>query len=95
MVLIGLSVIFSISFLIIKTALLKPAFAMDLNGWTVQGEFMEWDYTIYDAQGATVATIKKELWNLTDTYSIEVEKEDALYVLMAVLAIDAEKCSRD
>ena len=23
--------------------LIKPAFSMDLNGWTVQGEFLEWD----------------------------------------------------
>ena len=32
----------------------------------------------------------------TDTYVIDVERpEDALLALMVVLAIDAEKCSRD
>jgi uncharacterized protein YxjI len=43
-----------------------------------------------------VATVCKELFNWTDTYSIDVEDpRDALYALMLVLAIDAEKCSRD
>ena len=32
----------------------------------------------------------------TDTYVIDVvEEQDALYALMIVLAIDAEKCSRN
>ena len=38
----------------------------------------------------------KELFHWTDTYVIDVaEEKDALYALMVVLAIDAEKCSRD
>jgi glyoxylase-like metal-dependent hydrolase (beta-lactamase superfamily II) len=46
--------------------------------------------------GAYAAKISKELMNWTDTYSIEVyNPADALCVLMVVLAIDAEKCSRD
>ena len=33
---------------------------------------------------------------MTDTYVLDISKpEDALYVLMFVLAIDAEKCSRN
>ena len=43
-----------------------------------------------------MARITKELLNWTDTYVIEVANPmDALAVLMLVLAIDAEKCSRD
>ena len=43
-----------------------------------------------------VATITKEILHWTDTYVIDVERpEDALLALMVVLAIDAEKCSRD
>ena len=57
---------------------------------------MEWDYNIYDSAGIIVAKVSKELWNWTDTYSIDVaHPEDALSALMFVLAIDAEKCSRD
>ncbi len=40
--------------------------------------------------------MSKELFNWTDTYAIEVyNPQDALYALMLVLAIDAEKCSRN
>jgi len=43
-----------------------------------------------------VAYVSKEIWNWTDTYTIDVASpDDALYALMLVLAIDAEKCSRD
>ena len=73
-----------------------PAFDVDFNNWRVQGQFMEWDYDILDKFGAQVATVSKELFNWTDTYTIDVERaEDALCVLMLVLAIDAEKCSRN
>lgn len=38
----------------------------------------------------------KELFHWTDTYVIDVaDEENALYALMVVLAIDAEKCSRN
>lgn len=75
--------------------LLRPSFTLDFNGWRVEGGFMEWDYRILDAQGRQVASISKELFHWTDTYVIDVaEEENALYALMVVLAIDAEKCSR-
>lgn len=74
----------------------KPKYNIDCNGWHIEGNFLEWDYRITDAYGRQVATVSKELFNWTDTYSIEVyNPQDALYVLMLVLAIDAEKCSRD
>lgn len=74
----------------------KPKYNIDFNGWHVEGDFAEWDYTITGPDGALVATISKELFHWTDTYVLDIEKpEDALYVLMFVLAIDAEKCSRN
>lgn len=73
----------------------KPKFTVDFNGWQMEGNFWEWDYTIRTAEGDTVALINKEVWNWTDTYVLDVvEPADALHVLMLVLAIDAEKCSR-
>jgi len=73
-----------------------PAFDVDFNNWRVEGQFMEWDYDILDKFGNQVASISKELFNWTDTYVIDVaDPDDALYALMVVLAIDAEKCSRD
>ena len=74
----------------------KPRFNIDYNGWQVEGNFFEWDYDITDRIGQRVATVNKELWNWTDTYVIDVyNPNDVLCALMLVLAIDAEKCSRD
>ena len=74
---------------------LKPKFNIDYNGWTVDGDWFEWDYYIFNSSVQTVATVSKEIWNWTDTYVIDVQDpNDAICVLMLVLAIDAEKCSR-
>ena len=75
---------------------LKPRYHIDCMGWTVEGDFFEWDYRILNAAGHCVATVSKQLFNWTDTYVIEVDDpQDALCALMLVLAIDAEKCSRN
>lgn len=74
----------------------KPRYNIDYNGWHVEGDFFEWDYRIMNQMGQCVATVSKELFNWTDTYVIDVqESKEAMYALMLVLAIDAEKCSRD
>lgn len=74
---------------------LKPRYNIDCRGWHIEGDFFEWDYSIIDSFGKTVAVISKELFNWTDTYVMDIEDPaDALDVVMLVLAIDAEKCSR-
>lgn len=74
----------------------KPRFRLDCFGWQVQGDFLEWDYRILDSFGRPVAAISKEILRLTDTYVLDVAApENALYVLMVALAIDAAKCSQD
>ena len=76
-------------------SLFKPKYNIDFNGWHIEGDFFEWDYTIANASGNAVATISKQLFRWTDTYVIDVyQPSDALCALMFVLAIDAEKCSR-
>ncbi len=73
----------------------RPRYHIDCNGWQVEGNFLEWDYSVLSSSGAQVASISKELLHWTDTYVIDVRNPaDALSVLMLVLAIDAEKCSR-
>lgn len=85
----------SLGFIRKELTLLHPKYDFDYTGWHVEGSIMEWDYTIVDNSGHTVAKISKELFHLTDTYNIDVVNEnDALLALMFVLAIDAEKCSR-
>ena len=77
-------------------SLFRPRFNIDYNGWHVEGNFFEWDYSIHDGRGREIATVSKQLFNWTDTYVIDVaDPQDALGALMLVLAIDAEKCSRN
>ena len=74
---------------------LKPRFSIDCNGWTMEGDWLEWDYTIRDPQGSQVACVSKQVLNWTDTYVLDIaEPQNAMGVLMLALAIDAEKCSR-
>ncbi len=79
-----------------ELTLFRPRYNVDCNGWQVEGSFLEWDYTIRNSAGQQIASVSKELFQWTDTYVIDVvNPSDALCALMLVLAIDAEKCSRD
>lgn len=79
-----------------KLTFFRPQFVLEANGWQIEGNWTEWDYAITDGAGNTVATVGKELLNWTDTYVMDTARdEDALGVLLVVLAIDAEKCSRN
>lgn len=76
-------------------SLLRPRFNIDCNGWSVEGDWLEWDYSIRGRDGREIAVVSKEVLNWTDTYVLDIaDPQDALPVLMLVLAIDAEKCSR-
>ena len=73
----------------------KPRYNIECNGWQVEGNILEWDYRVTDTVGNTVAIVNKELFNWTDTYVIDlIDPCNMLPLLMLVLAIDAEKCSR-
>ena len=75
---------------------LKPRFNVEYKGWNINGNWVEWDYSIVDRLNTEVATVSKEIWKFTDTYTIDVrDPKDAIYALMLVIAIDAEKCSRN
>ncbi|MCQ2583853.1 MAG: LURP-one-related family protein [Treponema sp.] len=79
-----------------KLSLFIPRYEIDFMGWNVSGGILEWNYSIYNRDGGTVADISKKLFNFTDTYEIDVkDNKNALSALMFVLAIDAEKCSRN
>ena len=72
----------------------RPRFQLDCSGWQVEGNFLEWDYTVVDRAGGLVMQASKELFHWTDTYTLDIVcPEDALLCLMIVLAIDAAKCS--
>lgn len=74
----------------------RPKYNIEYNGWYIEGSYMEWDYTIFDNNRSIVAVIRKELLRMTDTYVMDIQDtENVIDVLMFVLAMDAEKCSRD
>ena len=74
---------------------LKPRYHIDFNGWHIEGSWTEWDYSILDGADRRIASISKELFQMTDTYVLTIDDcADALYVLLFVRAIDAEMCSR-
>ena len=79
-----------------ELSFLNPKYNIDYNGWHVEGDWFEWDYNIIDYAGHSVACVSKEIWKWTDTYVINVhDQRDAVCALMVVIAIDAEKCSRE
>ena len=70
----------------------KPEYQVDYNGWSMEGDYWEWNYSIVDEGVNHIATISKQLMKLTDTYVIDIHRpQHDLEVLMLVLAIDAEK----
>lgn len=74
---------------------LKPKYTIKRMGWYIEGNPLEWNYTITASGGRYIASVSKEFFKWTDTYKIYiVNPEDVLPSLMFVLAIDAEKCSR-
>ncbi|MCD8295904.1 MAG: LURP-one-related family protein [Clostridia bacterium] len=79
-----------------KISFFKPKFIAEFKGWSMTGNILEWNYNIVDSKGNLVAAIEKEVFRLSDTYAIDVvNPADALCAVMLVLAIDAEKDTRN
>ena len=75
---------------------LKPRFTLDYQGWRVSGDVWSWNYEVKDQAGQLIMTASKQIWNLTDTYIIDVvNSEHSVLALMIVLAIDAAKCTEN
>lgn len=72
-----------------KIALFRQKYIITPQGWEVDGNFFEHDYTI-SANGQNIATIKKEWFTFGDAYHINISDDvDELTVLAVVLIIDA------
>ena len=71
----------------------KPRFDIHFNNkeYDVVGNWMGWDYRL-TSSNKLIAEIHKEIWNWTDTYSINVDEKDELTAVILVVAIDAIKC---
>lgn len=79
-----------------KFSLFTPRYDIDYNGWSIDGDFLGWNYRVKQPGGFAAAHISKEFLHLTDTYVIDIfDDSDEINVLMLVLAIDAANCSNN
>ena len=73
--------------------LFRPKYEIDFNGWRVEGDFLGWDYDVYEGC-SSIIHISKELFHWGDTYAIHfANSQDELMGMMLVIAIDAANCS--
>ena len=78
-----------------KFALFHPKYEVDFNGWRVEGNFLEWEYDVYN-ECCPIIHITKELFHWGDTYVIDIaDRRDELMGLMLVIAIDAANCTQN
>lgn len=70
----------------------KPRYTVS-NGWKIAGDFLGWDYSIENTTGKEIAEISRELFHLSDTYSLTVrDPKDELEALMIAITIDMMNC---
>ncbi len=78
-----------------KFTFLRPKYTIDYNGWQVEGNFLEWNYTIVDQNGKQIAAIDKELFHWGYTYALTILNDcDEQDVLIMALTIDMLNCGR-
>ena len=77
-----------------KFTFFKPNYEINYNGWRVEGDFLGWNYDVYEECSAIIQ-IRKELLHWGDTYVIEYgNQEQELDALLLVIAIDAANCQK-
>ena len=74
---------------------LTPRYNVDFRGWDVEGDFLNWEYGVY--QGSReVMRITKEWLTWGDAYVLRYDDiGDEIPGLLLVIAIDAVNCSND
>lgn len=73
--------------------LFSENYDVDYRGWHVEGDFLGWEYQVYEG-GREVMAITKEWLNWGDTYRLAFRNAaDELAGLMLVIAIDAANCT--
>ena len=72
-----------------KFTFLKPKYEIDGLGWTVQGDFMGHDYTVFSSE-RPIITIHKKWMSWGDSFELDVAQgTDEVLALSVVVAIDA------
>ena len=78
-----------------KFTFFSENYDVDYRGWNVEGDFLGWDYRVYE-RGREVMSITKEWLSWGDTYRLSFRSgTDELAGLLLVIAIDAANCSHN
>lgn len=78
-----------------KFTFIKPQYEVNYCGWHVEGDFLSWNYDVYEAC-SPIMHIRKELFRWGDTYVIDFDRpQDEFTGLLLVIAIDAANCTED
>lgn len=78
-----------------RFSLFHPKYDVDFMGWHVEGDFMGWDYDVYN-ECCPIIHISKEPLHWGDTYVLDfADARDELMGLMLVIAIDAANCTQN
>ena len=73
----------------------KPRYSVS-NGWSIAGNFTGWDYEIKDDLGRTVASVSKEIFRFSDTYTLSCEDpSNELTALLCAITIDMMNCGNN
>lgn len=76
-------------------SLFHPRYNMNYKGWRLEGDFLQWNYDVYE-QSRLVVHISKQLFKWGDTYVLDIANEaDEIPALMVAIAMDAARCSED
>ena len=71
----------------------RPVYNIDYRGWRLEGDFLQWNYDVYE-QSRLVVHISKQLFAWGDTYVLDISNDaDELPALMVAIAMDAARCS--
>ncbi|MCR5226554.1 MAG: LURP-one-related family protein [Eubacterium sp.] len=72
-----------------------PKYNIDYKGWRLEGDFLQWNYDIFEQQ-RLVVHISRQLFTWGDTYVLDIQNyEDELPALMVAIAMDAARCSEN
>ena len=76
-----------------RFTMFRPKYDLEYRGWRAEGDFLGWNYDVYEACCVAVH-VTKEPFHWGDTYVIDFSNPaDELPALLLVLAIDAANCS--
>ncbi|MGH2079951.1 LURP-one-related/scramblase family protein [Aerococcus urinaeequi] len=73
-----------------KMTLFKTKMTIQDIGWTIQGDFLGWQYVIKNEKNQTIAEVKAKMLSWSDTFEITIDdtQVDPIIVLAIILAID-------